>query len=400
MSIFRMNKPWLKIIGISESAPLDMSEASLSFIAKADFVFGGKRHLKLLGIEETGLEWPIPFAIEQLLEKRNRNVVVLASGDPFWFGVGGTIARHFSPSEWICIPGPSTFSLAASRLGWKLEDSISLGLHNLPIETLINFAYKDQQLIVLCKDADAVKKIQKWFLDNKFSDSEFWVMEKLGGPSERVRKVSIKGNNKYRIQTPVAVAIKVKGDAIMSSSPGLPIRIFAHDGQITKKHMRALTMAELSPRPGEVLWDLGAGSGSISIEWCRLNHSNLALAFERDHKRIKNLQNNVSKFGLINQVDIINTDLPNIPKNLKTPNAIFVGGGLTSILLEKIWTLAKPGTKIIANAVTLETEKVLLEWNTVKGGALMRINIAYVEKIGKRLGWKPIMPVLQWSVIK
>lgn len=375
-----------------------MSESSLSFIRQADYVFGGKRHLKLLDLEGKGLEWPIPFSIEPLLEKRSKNVVVLASGDPFWFGVGGTIARHLEPSEWHCIPGPSTFSLAASRLGWKMENSVCLGLHNAPLEQLINFAYEGQQLIILCSGYEAVRKIHLWFSENNFSKSEFWILERLGGPAERVQKVSSVERIKDDIRIPVALAIKVKGKATIFSVPGLPSKLFANEGQITKKHIRAITLAELSPRHGEVLWDMGSGSGSIIIEWCRLHQSNLGVAFEKDNERLENLQSNLSKFGVVNQVDIIKTDLPNIPEGLKAPDAIFIGGGLNKILLEKIWRLARPGTKVIANAVTLETERVLLEWNAVKGGSLARINIAYVENIGKRMGWRPIMPVLQWSV--
>ena len=395
-----MNKPWLKIIGISEHAPFDMSEASISLINEAEFVFGGKRHLKLLGVGKKGRVWPIPFSVRPLLAKKNKNVVVLASGDPFWFGVGGTLSKYLDPTEWYCIPGPSIFSLVASRLGWRIEETVCLGLHNKPIQKLVNYSYDGQKIIALCKNETYVKKIRDWFANNRFGESDFFIFERLGGKNERVSHEKISKYLNLEVSLPVVVAIKVSGQTDLITTAGLPNEMFVHDGQITKKHMRAITMAELAPKPGELLWDLGAGSGSISIEWARLSDMNSVIAFERDRQRLKNMEQNICKFGLDDQIEIILADLPNIPNKLRIPDAVFIGGGVSEKLLKKIWSLSKPNSRIVVNSVTLEAEQLLLKWKFLKGGSLTRINLSTADKIGEKMGWRSSMPILQWSIIK
>ena len=377
-----------------------MSEASISLINSAEFVFGGKRHLKLLGVGKRGREWPIPFSVRPLLLKKNKNVVVLASGDPFWFGVGGTLSKFLNPSEWHCIPGPSIFSLVASRLGWRIEDTVCLGLHNKPIEKLANFAYNGHQIIALCKNQSSVKKIRDWFANNGFGNSDIFILERLGGKSERVSHAKISQSISFELSSPVVVAIKVSGKTDLTTTSGLPTKMFVHDGQITKKHMRAITMAELAPKPGELLWDLGAGSGSISIEWARFSDRNLVIAFERDIQRLKNMKQNVLKFGLADQIEIIVANLPAIPKKLRIPDAVFIGGGISEKLLKRIWKLSKPDSRIVVNSVTLEAEQLLLKWKFLKGGSLTRINLSSADTIGGKMGWRTSMPILQWSVKK
>ena len=395
-----MVDPWLTIIGIGENALTDLSDASLSLISESDYIFGGKRHLDLINANSKGIAWPVPFSINELLKKRNKKVVVLASGNPFWFGVGGTISNHLDSSEWICIPSPSTFSLAASRLGWHLEETKCHGLHASPVNQLKNIAINGEKLFLLCRDGPAVMEVKAWFQKNNFLDSTFWIMESLGGPGERIRNIKIDQDFNDKITHPVTVAVDVKGLNNLSAMPGLPDNMFVNDGQITKQLARAITMVRLSPKPRQTLWDLGSGSGSISIEWCRTNRNSIAIAFEKNKNRIKNIKQNIVNFGLDHQVQIVETELPEIPKNLTDPDAVFIGGGLTENLLSKIWRITKPGTIIVVNAVTLESESILLKWYSLKGGHLSKIEIAQAESIGEKTGWRPNMPLLQWSATK
>ena len=398
--IFVMVEPWLTIIGIGENAPTDLSDASLSLISESEYIFGGKRHLELVNANSKGIVWPVPFSINEVLKKRNKKVVVLASGNPFWFGVGGTISDHVDSSEWICIPSPSTFALAASRLGWRLEEVRCLGLHASPINQLKNIAINGEKLFLLCRDGLAVTELKAWFQKNNFLDSTFWIMESLGGPRERIRKIKINKNFNYKISYPVTVAVEVRGLNSLSTFPGLPDEMFINDGQITKQLVRVITMVRLSPMPQQTLWDIGSGSGAISIEWCRTNRNTRAVAFENNKKRLKNIKQNVVNFGLDHQVQIVETDLPKIPKNLASPDAVFIGGGLSERLLSKIWKIMKPGTKMVVNAVTLESESVLIKWYSVKGGTLSKIEIAQAKELGEKTGWRSNMPLLQWSVTK
>ena len=395
-----MVEPWLTIIGVGENALTDLSDASLSLISEADYIFGGKRHLELVNAKSKGIVWPVPFSIHELLKKRSKKVVVLASGNPFWFGVGGTISDYVDSSEWICIPSPSTFSIAASRIGWRLEEVQCLGLHASSINQLKNVAVNGEKLFLLCRNGAAVTDLQAWFQKNNFLDSSFWIMESLGGPRERIRKIKINENFQSEITHPVTVAVDVKGSNNLSTFPGLPDEMFINDGLITKQLVRVITMVRLSPRPQQILWDLGSGSGSISIEWCRTNKNTKAVAFENNEKRRRNIKQNVESFGVEHQVHIVATNLPSIPKNLPRPDAVFIGGGLSERLLLKIWETINPGTKIVINAVTLESESILLKWHSEKKGILSKIEIAQAEELGKKTGWRSTMPLLQWSVTK
>ena len=215
-----------------------------------------------------------------------------------------------------------------------------------------------------------------------------------------MRNININQDFNSEITHPVTIAVDVKGLNDLSTFPGLPDEIFINDGQITKQLVRVITMVRLSPRPQQTLWDLGSGSGSLSIEWCRTNSNLRAVAFENNINRLKNIKQNVTNFGLEHQIQIIETDLPIIPKNLTSPDAVFIGGGLSEKLLSKIWKIIKPGKKIVVNAVTLESESILLKWHSIKGGTLSKIEIAQAEELGEKTGWRSNMPLLQWSVTK
>ncbi len=395
-----MAKPWLSIIGIGENALTDLNDTTLSLIKKSEFIFGGQRHLNLVNAKEKGIVWPVPFSINLLLEKRYHQVVVLASGNPFWFGVGGTISNYLDPSEWICYPSPSIFSFAASKLGWRLETVKCLGLHASPTNQLLDIANDGEKLLILCRDGDSALEIKRWFKKNNFGESQFWILESLGGPKEKISSLKVKESFDDDIRHPVTLAINVKGKNGLPKTPGLPDDLFVNDGQITKQFVRAITIAQLEPKPYQILWDLGAGSGSVSIEWCRTNKNVKAIAFEKNELRIQNIMQNMLKFGLNNQLKIVKTELPKIPENIEQPDAVFIGGGLSSSLLSKIWKLVKPGTKIVVTAVTLESERILLKWNNEKGGKLIKVAISQAEKLGTKSGWKYNMPLIQWSITK
>ena len=390
-----MSEAWLSIIGLGEDGVAGLCDASRLALKAADIVYGGPRHLALANVGTHGRPWPIPFDVAPVLALRGQRVAVLASGDPFWFGVGGSLSAHLSANEWQVFPAPSTFSLAAARLGWRLEDTACFGLHASPFASTHSALHPDQRLICLLRDDAAVGEFARWLSEQGFGASTLWVLEALGGSRERIRQTTTLDFDFSDLRAPVTVALEVAGAAGLPRSAGLPDASFAHDGQITKSPVRALTMAALAPRPGMHLWDIGAGSGSVSVEWCLAGGH--ATAIEQRTDRVANIRSNVDNFGLGKSLIVVEGLAPAALIGLKPPNAIFVGGGFDAALFEALQSLAAPSCRLVVNAVTLETEAVLAALQATHGGELMRIELAHAAPLGRMRGWVPVRPVVQWS---
>lgn len=395
-----MADPWLTIIGLGEDGLAGLSEASRAALAAAEIVFGAPRHLALAGAGDRGREWPIPFGIDPVLAEAGRKVVVLASGDPFWFGAGGSLAARLQPGEWTCHPAPSTFSLAAARLGWRLEETLCLALHAAPFERLVPVLARGVHAICLLRDAAAAGELARWLADKGFGASRLTVLESLGGPEERLRTVIAGGFDLPDVRHPVAVAVAAAGAAGMPRASGLADELFAHDGQITKRPVRALTLSALAPRPGEVLWDLGAGSGSVSVEWCLAAPGASAHPVEARPDRAGNIRANASAFGLAHRITVTEARWAEVLASLPAPDAVFIGGGADKAGIDTLWDLIPQGARLVVNAVTLDSEVLLAGCHARRGGTLLRIELAAAEPLGRLRGWQPARPVVQWSAVK
>lgn len=392
--------PWLTIVGVGEDGLAGLSAASRAALENAEIVMGPPRHLDLLpGFGTERIEWPVPFAdgISKLLSYRNRAVVALASGDPFWFGAGSMLARHLDPGEWRALPSIPTFSLAASRLGWPLETVATFGLHAAPFCRLRTELVPGRKIILLVRDGAAVRELATFLSDEEFGESDIWVMETLAGPRERITSATATTLPQHDFVHPVCVAIDVVGSGrVFPMASGRPDDWFDHDGQITKRPIRALTLSALAPRPFERLWDIGAGSGSISIEWLLSHATVTATAIEADPARAERIRGNSLRLGA-DRLDVVNGRAPDALAGLAVPNAVFVGGGLNRELVDWITRNLPTGTRLVANAVTLESEALLIQAQAELGGDLTRFDISQPAPIGPRTGWKASYPITQWS---
>ncbi|RXG97171.1 precorrin-6y C5,15-methyltransferase (decarboxylating) subunit CbiE [Bradyrhizobium zhanjiangense] len=393
-----MADPWLTIIGIGEDGLAGLSEASRKALAKAETVFGGERHLALAEVGSRGRPWPVPFDADIVLSCRDRPTAVLASGDPFWHGAGAGLVEKLGSDEWIAHPAPSTFSLAAARLGWRLESVVCLGLHAAPFERLVPHLARDARIICLVRNGKAADDLAKWLTERGWGASILWTLAALGGPREYIDQHraglfadDIAGNL-------VAVAVLARGTQGMPRSSGLSDDLFVHDGQITKRPVRALALSALAPRPGERLWDVGAGSGSISIEWALCGGT--AIAIEAREDRAANIRSNATAFGLAHRITVVTGNAPEALAALEAPDAVFIGGGLGAAIFDAIWPRLAPGTRLVAHSVTLETEALLGELQQHHGGELMRIEIAHAGPLGRYRSWEAARPVVQWSVVR
>ncbi len=393
--------PWLTVLGLGEDGLDGLSPATRQVLEQAEVIMGPPRHLALIPQSKAErIEWPVPFSdgLPILNGLRGRKTVVLASGDPFWFGAGSVIARNFDASEWTALPGQSTFSLAAARLGWPLEGTQTFGLHAAPLTRLRPYLAPGLRAILLLRNGAAVAELAQYLTETGFADTRLHVMEALGGPRERSRSLTLTEALLGGFDHPVCVALDVAGHgSAFPKASGKPDEIFETDGQITKRPIRALSLSALAPQRGEHLWDIGGGTGSISIEWLMCDPTLSATTIEPCKDRADRIRRNAVALGQ-DRLDVVHGTAPDSLTSLPKPDAVFIGGGLSTALLEWISETLPAGTRLVANAVTLESEALLAQWHEKLGGELLRIELAQASALGPRRGWKSSYPVVQWSV--
>lgn len=398
---------WLSIVGIGADGIEGLSPVARGLIGDAEIVFGGKRHLALAAPLVRGAvrPWPSPFerAVEDVLAQRGRRVCVLATGDPFHYGVGSVLTRRIAPTEMIAVPTASAFSLAAARLGWALQETALMSAHGRAVDLVRPQLHPGRRLLVLTSDAAGPAALAHLLDGSGFGRSRMTVLESLGGRDERVRSVTAAAFDLADVADLNIVAIEVVAtpDArIIARAPGLPDALFEHDGQITKRDIRAVTLAALSPRHGETLWDIGAGAGSVAIEWMLADPSLRAVAIEAQAERAARIRRNAAAFG-VPALQVIEGEAPVALAGLAPADAIFVGGGADRDgVLDGAIAGLRAGGRLVVNAVTLETEAELLRRYCTLGGDVIRIALARAEALGSKTGWRPALPVTQWRWVK
>jgi precorrin-6Y C5,15-methyltransferase (decarboxylating) len=399
---------WLSIVGIGEDGVEGLSPVARRLIKSAELVVGGARHLELAGDLVRGrcLAWPSPMsdAFGEIKRNRGRSVVVLASGDPFHFGVGKQLAALFPTDEFVCLPQPSAFSLAAARMGWSLQDVALVTLHGRALQGIIRHLQPGARILALSWDYATPARLAKLLDARHMGQSRITVLEAMGGPRERVRPATAASN--FDIEDIVAlntIAIEVVAEpeaAIVGLAPGLDDAFFEHDGQLTKREVRAVTLSALEPRHGELLWDVGLGAGSIAIEWLLRHPSLSAIGVEARSDRADRAARNAAALG-VPELNIVQGRAPEGLAGLARPDAAFIGGGMMDDgVFEAVWAALKPRGRLVANAVSLETEARLAEYFRRFGGDLIRLQVARADKVGTMFGWRPAMPVTQWRVRK
>ncbi|HUO55632.1 MAG TPA: precorrin-6y C5,15-methyltransferase (decarboxylating) subunit CbiE [Rhodoblastus sp.] len=398
--------PWLTLIGLGEDGRAGLSPAANAALAQAALVVGGARHLELAApLACATLAWPSPLelAFPQILARRGEKVVVLASGDPFFYGVGSVLARHVPASDMVCLPAPSAFSLVAARLGWAQQDCALLTLHGRPLERIIPHLFDGAKIIALSWDESTPQKLAALLTARGFGGSRLTICEHLGGPRERVRAARASDFLLDDIAPLNTIALDLVADRdakILSRAPGLPDDFFEHDGQITKAEIRALTLSALGPRRGETLWDIGAGSGSVAVEFLLADEANAAFAIEAHPARAARIARNALALGAP-RLKVIEGRAPEALQGLPQPEKIFVGGGVTApgVLDAGLAALA-PGGRLVVNGVTLETQALLIARHEALGGELISAQISRAERLGGFFALRPALPILQWTYPK
>ena len=401
------SEKWLTVVGIGEDGTAGLGDEARQAIASAEIVFGGTRHLALAAGLITGeaRPWPIPFdsTMRDVLALSGRKVCVLASGDPFFHGVGVTLAKLVPATEMRTIPAPSSFSLAASRLGWALQDTQTISLHGRPIDLLRPLLHANARILALTSDGKAPIEIAALLTTLGFGASRLTVLEALGGPDERIRTADADAFDLENINPLNVLAIEVESSPqarIIPLATGKADDLFEHDGQITKREVRAVTLSALAPRQGELLWDIGAGSGSIAIEWLLAHPSLKAIAIEADSERAARIRRNASAFG-VPHLKVVEGTAPEALAGLPAPSAVFIGGGGSDEgVLEAAIASLPAGGRLVANAVTLEMEALLIATQARLGGDLTRIAVSRAGAVGSMQAWRPALPVTQLSWTK
>lgn len=396
----------IDVVGIGADGWDGLAPASRDAVAAAEVLFGSSRQLDAVPLDAAGAQripWPtplLPTLRSTLDEHADRRRCVLASGDPMFHGIGVTLARLVGADTLRVFPHPSSVSLACARLGWSLPDVEVVSLVARDPATVLPALHPAARLIVLAENDTTPTAVAILLREHGFGDVRMTVLESLGGPTERVRSATA-GDWQADDVDPlnvIAVEVPVTGPR-RTRNPGLPDDAYSGDGQLTKREVRALTLAALDPAPGERLWDVGGGSGSIAIEWMRTHPRCRADTFERVPERARTIADNARALGVPGLE--IHGAAPAALTDAPTPDAIFVGGGATAPgMLDACWAALRPGGRMVVNAVTAETEALVFHWFTEHGGTLRRIQIQRGEPVGGFTGWRPQMPVTQWCVVR
>jgi precorrin-6B C5,15-methyltransferase / cobalt-precorrin-6B C5,C15-methyltransferase len=400
------NRPWLTIIGIGEDGRAGLSPAARVGLDQAELVIGGARHLDLAApLAAQTLIWPSPFSdgYAIVLARRGQPTCVLATGDPFHYGIGAELARLLPVEEIACFPQASAFSLTAARLGWSLPDCDCVSLHGRALERIIPHLQPGARILALSWDGSTPGKLADLLKVRGFGASMITVCEAMGGPRERIRRAVAAEFAITEIDplNTVAIEIVAASDArVVTLAPGLPDAFFENDGQLTKAEIRALTLAALAPKAGELLWDIGAGAGSIGIEWCLRHPRNRCIGIEERCERAERARRNALELGATS-LDIRIGRAPEALDDLSAPDAIFIGGGASEAgVFDAAWAALKSGGRLVINGVTLETEMLLGALYAQHGGTMRRLAVSRLEPVGGMHGWRAAMPVTQWVVTK
>jgi len=395
---------WLHIVGIGEDGFDGLTPATRAVVEAAEVIIGGERHHALAAnITAERLAWPSPFnaMVETIEGLRGKRAVVLVTGDPLWFSVGARIGRAMDPAEIVYHPQLSAFQLAAARMGWSLADIETLTVHGRPVEQMIAFIQPDVRLLVLTTGAETPAQIAKFLSERGFGKSKMTVLAAMGGKDEaRFDGTAVAWQHEVPAFNTLAVeCIAAPDAALLPRVPGLADALFQSDGTMTKQEIRAATLAKLMPMRGALLWDIGCGSGSVAIEWMRAARYARAIGIEPRADRRAMAGANAMALGAP-KLELVDGMVPDALGGLPAPDAIFIGGGLSRPTFDAAWAALRPLGRLVANAVTLESEAELMALHAEFGGELVRISVCRAEPVGRLTGWRPSMPVTQWSLVK
>ncbi|MCW8860888.1 MAG: precorrin-6y C5,15-methyltransferase (decarboxylating) subunit CbiE [Rhodospirillales bacterium] len=399
-------KPWLTVIGIGDDGLDGLPEKTRALIASAEILVGGDRHQEMVpDFAGERLTWKNGMAetAEDLRKSKGRRVVVLASGDPMFFGVGSTLTRFFDAREMTVIPFPGTFSMACARMVWSMPDTELITLHGRPLDSLNLVIAPGVRTVILSWDGETPSRVAALLRERGFGPSRMTVFEHMGGVRENRRTGTAAdwAGDICADLNAIAVEFIAGPDAEpLSRAPGLPDDAYENDGQLTKRAVRAATLSALAPLPGQTLWDVGAGCGSVAIEWMRVHHSCKAVAIEESAERAAMIERNAANLG-VPRLTIVQGKAPDALSGLDAPDAVFVGGGVSEPdMLETCWAALIPGGRMVANAVTVEGEQRLHDFQKVHGGEMLRIGLERMAPIGGHSGWQAARTVTQWTGIK
>ncbi len=399
-------KPWLTIIGVGDDGLGNMPEATLAHLSHANLIVAPDRLLKTSDFPQAEVRfWSAGFdeTLELILERRDTPVCLIATGDPMHFGIGATLARHFGAEEMLVLPSPSAFSLAAARLGWGLQNVDCISLHGRASDNLARYLSPSRRILALTSSHETVREAAQILARCGYGVSRLTVLEHMGGAAEKRVSLTVERALTHKGSDFNTLAIECIADAdgrLLTTVPGLPDDAFEHDGQLSKREVRSASLAALAPYPRAVLWDVGAGCGSIAIEWMRAARGARAIAIEDKEARREMMRNNAVTLG-VPDLQIVAGRAPEALAGLAAPDAVFVGGGVSEPnVFEASFEALKPGGRLVANAVTVEGEARLIELAQAWGGQLSRIAVSRAEPVGKFMAFKPLMPVTMLVIEK
>jgi precorrin-6B C5,15-methyltransferase / cobalt-precorrin-6B C5,C15-methyltransferase len=394
------------VVGIGADGWAGLTDAARDALRAAAVIAGSPRQLALLpdlGARRVPLPSPLLEHLDELV-RDNPGLCLLASGDPMLHGIGATLARRLGPGRLRILPAVSSVALACARLGWPQQEVTVVSVVSRPAEAILAALQPGARLLVLCRDRQTPALAARLLAEAGWGASELIVLEQLGAPGERVTGPQPAGDFPSAVIDDLCLlAVTARPCAAARATtrtPGLPDDAYESDGQLTRRELRALALAALRPGPGQLLWDVGAGSGSVGIEWMRADPSARAIAVEARPDRSARVGRNAAALG-VPGLQVITGIAPDALAGLPAPDAVFIGGGLTADgLVETCWQRLPPGGRLVAHSVTMESETLLHRWQQAEGGELVKVAVSYAEPLGRFTTWRPALPVTQWQVTR
>ena len=385
------------VIGVAEGGIASLPAEIRDRLAGMDLVVAAPRFRDGLPDGPETIDWPSPFSdiFNVLSDNPDKSVALLTTGDPMWYGAGASLVRELGPDGCEVVPAVSGLQHAAARLGWPMAGCRVVSIHGRPVSGLVSALHPRARLLLIAQDGGSPMAAAKLLAARGYGAARMHVLAHLGGSDEARIDGTADGWTHDRVPDFHIIGIECPDAGLVPHGLAAPDSSFDNDGKLTKRDARASALAKLAPFPGAVLWDIGSGSGAVAVDFLRNAPRGIAYAVDRNQTQLDRGNANAVTHGVTGFKPICGDAAEQIA-SLPRPDAVFIGGGMSEQVISAAQVALRPGGCLVAHAVTIESESVMVAAWQRAGGDLVRLSVQHADPVGGFHGWRPLMPVTQW----